>query len=150
MKILLISVGKPKSSEIVALAEEYARRIAHYAQFSRVCIREESRPDHAIYEGKKILEKIGELKDEPFVVVCDVAGKQMDSVGFAGLLRKRMFQLLVLVIGGSDGVSDAVRERAGELVSFSAMTFPHELFLVMAVEQVYRAFTIINNEKYHK
>ena len=100
-------------------------------------------------ESREILKQI---KPSDFVILLDVQGEQMDSVEYSGYLQKLENQSkdIVFVIGGSFGVSDLVKQRANKLLSFSKMTFPHELFRLLFFEQLYRAYSLKNNKKYHK
>ena len=99
-------------------------------------------------EGKRILAKC-----EGYVIACDVQGKQLSSEAFAGKLGELMTggnSVLSFVIGGSLGLSGEVKQRADLRLSVSEMTMPHRLFRIVLLEQVFRAFKILNNETYHK
>ncbi|WAM32722.1 23S rRNA (pseudouridine(1915)-N(3))-methyltransferase RlmH [Caldicellulosiruptor naganoensis] len=100
-------------------------------------------------EAEKILKHI---KDGQYVVVFDIKGTQLSSEEFAELLNRKVSkgEEIVFVIGGSNGISDAIKKRANLLISFSKLTFPHQLFRVLVYEQIYRGFTIIKGIKYHK
>lgn len=100
-------------------------------------------------ESQDILKQI---KPSDFVMLLDVQGEFMDSIQYSKYLEKLENQAkdIVFVIGGSYGVSDLVKQRANKLLSFSKMTFPHELFRLMFFEQLYRAYSLKNNKKYHK
>lgn len=100
-------------------------------------------------ESQDILKQI---KPNDFVVLLDVQGEFMDSLEYSKYLEKLENEAkdIVFVIGGSYGVSDSVKQRANKLLSFSKMTFPHELFRLMFFEQLYRAYSLKNNKKYHK
>jgi 23S rRNA (pseudouridine1915-N3)-methyltransferase len=101
-------------------------------------------------EGNKLLSKI---PDNAYVIALDILGKKFDSVGFSRFMEDRMNtgdSHLIFVIGGSLGLSDSVKKRADYKISFSDMTFPHQLMRVILLEQIYRGFRIMRNEPYHK
>ncbi len=138
MKIKLIAVGKLKKKYIREGASDYISRIKHYVPFEVVEVKEE---------------KIGQyLSKDSFNAVLDMRGKMFSSEEFAEFIRDKMIKGkdLAFFIGGAEGFDDSVRRKADILVSFSKMTFPHELARLMLTEQIYRALTIIKGEKYHK
>ena len=102
-------------------------------------------------EGERILEKI---EDSDYVVSLEILGKQIDSVGFAKFIENEMREgfgrNIVFVIGGSNGLAKEVSNRSNYKLSFSKMTFPHQLMRVILLEQIYRGFRIINGHPYHK
>ncbi len=155
MNIDLVVVGKTDSAEVDALVAMYARRINFYAKFSIIYIpdirntRKLSQSQQRTAEGEAILRQVGE---GDFLVLLDEHGDELRSVEFAAWLQKRMasgLRRLVLVIGGPYGFSDAVYARADGKLSLSRMTFSHQIVRAIFAEQLYRAFTIINNEPYH-
>ena len=155
MNIDLVVVGKTDSAEVDALVAMYAKRINFYAKFSIIYIpdirntRKLSQSQQRTAEGEAILRQVG---DGDFLVLLDEHGDELRSVEFAAWLQKRMasgLRRLVLVIGGPYGFSDAVYARADGKLSLSRMTFSHQIVRAIFAEQLYRAFTIINNEPYH-
>lgn len=155
MVIDLITVGKTDSEEVAALVTLYQKRINRYVKFSVVSLPDvrnaKNMPEDALKneEGVKILKLIS---DGDYLVLLDDKGSQYASPEFAGWLQKRMnsgLRRLVFVIGGAYGFSQAVRERANDAVSLSRMTFSHQIVRAIFAEQLYRAFTILNNEPYH-
>lgn len=155
MNIDLVVVGKTDSAEVDALVAMYARRINFYAKFSIIYIpdirntRKLSQSQQRTAEGEAILRQVGE---GDFLVLLDEHGDELRSIEFATWLQKRMssgLRRLVLVIGGPYGFSDAVYARADGKLSLSRMTFSHQIVRAIFAEQLYRAFTIINNEPYH-
>jgi 23S rRNA (pseudouridine1915-N3)-methyltransferase len=159
MKITLISVGKIKEKYLRDAINEYSKRLTKYCKLKFIEINDEKAPDNLSEkdemiikdkEGNKILEKI---KDQQYVIVLDLKGKQRTSEEFS----KEMENLsiygnsdIVFVIGGSLGLSDGVIKRSNDQISFSKMTFPHQLMKVILIEQIYRAYRIIKGEPYHK
>lgn len=155
MNIDLVVVGKTDSAEVDALVAMYARRINFYAKFSITYLpdirntRKLTQSQQRTAEGEAILRQVGE---GDFLVLLDEHGDEFRSVEFAAWLQKRMasgLRRLVLVIGGPYGFSDAVYARANGKISLSRMTFSHQIVRAIFAEQLYRAFTIINNEPYH-
>lgn len=155
MQIELIVVGKTDSKEVAALVEMYAKRINHYCKFA-ITILPDLRNTKSLSarqqnksEGERILVLLG---DGDYVVLLDERGKEFRSMEFAEWTRKRMtsgLKRLVFVIGGPYGFSEEVYARANELISLSRMTFSHQIVRAIFAEQIYRAFTILNNEPYH-
>ena len=147
--IKVICVGKIKENYFVQCLKEYEKRITRYSKIEIIEL-----PDYSydiektkMEEGKNILSKISE-KD--YVIVTDINGKMYDSKMFSKFIDGNLASNLTFVIGGSYGLSDAVKNRANNTISFSQLTFPHKLFRIMLLEQIYRSFKIINNENYHK
>ncbi len=132
MKVHLLYIGKPRSREANVLAQEYALRLGRYCRFEMRQIRDESAAGG--YE-------------RALRVVLDPAGEQITSQALAALLEKAGRDVAFFV-GGAEGFSDSFRAGAGRLLSLSRMTLPHELARVVLVEQLYRAFTILNSHPY--
>lgn len=155
MQIELIMIGKTDSKEVVALVEMYAKRINHYCRFTITALpdlrntKNLSAQQQNKSEGERILALVTE---SDYVVLLDERGKEFRSVAFAEWIGKRMgsgLKRLVFVIGGPYGFSEEVYARANQLVSLSQMTFSHQIVRAIFAEQIYRAFTILNNEPYH-
>ncbi|WP_294354011.1 23S rRNA (pseudouridine(1915)-N(3))-methyltransferase RlmH [uncultured Clostridium sp.] len=159
MNITVIAVGKLKEKYLKQAIDEYAKRLSRYCKLDIIELQDEKTPDNASEkeelmikekEGKAILSKI---KDNAYAVAMDLKGKQITSEELASFISNCGVMgnsNIVFVIGGSLGLSDEVIKRANYKLCFSKMTFPHQLFRVMLLEQVYRGFRIINNEPYHK
>ena len=159
LHITIIHVGTLKERYLVDAVREYEKRLSGYASVNNISIREERLPDEpseaeisaaVTREGERILDAI---PARSYVVALCVEGKQYPSPEFSRLLRERMASgasHFCFVIGGSDGLSDAVKRRADLRLSISEMTFPHQLMRVILLEQLYRAFNIANGGKYHK
>ncbi len=155
MKITLIAVGKTDNPNIAALVDTYAARLKHYVNFEIIIIpdvkntKNLSVDQQKTLEGKLILEK---LDPSDFVTLLDERGKKYCSIKFADLLNKRGvsgLKRLVFIIGGPYGFSNQVYDRAQDKIALSDMTFSHQMVRIFTVEQIYRAFTILNNEPYH-
>ena len=160
MQINLIVVGKIKEKFIRDAIDEYKKRLSVFSKLKIIEVADEKVPEnlsqkeleYAIEkEGKKILEKI---KDDSFLVSLEINAKEKSSLEFANFIKDEMQngfgRDLNFVIGGSNGLSDEVSKRANLKLSFSKMTFPHQLMRLILIEQIYRAFMIINNKPYHK
>ncbi|MBQ3187379.1 MAG: 23S rRNA (pseudouridine(1915)-N(3))-methyltransferase RlmH [Alistipes sp.] len=155
MQIELIVVGKTDSKEVSALVEMYQKRINHYCRFS-ITVLPDLRNTKSLTpqqqnqsEGERIL---AQLTESDYVVLLDERGAAFRSVDFAEWMRKRMvsgLKRLVFVIGGPYGFSAEVYKRANQQLSLSKMTFSHQIVRAIFTEQIYRAFTILNNEPYH-
>ena len=155
MNIELIVVGKTDSREVEAVVEMYAKRVNHYCKFSITTIadvrntRNMAASRQKQLEGEAIMKLIGE---GDYLVLMDERGQQYTSMEYAPWLQKRMLsgvKRLALVIGGPYGFSEEVYARANQKISLSKMTFSHQIVRAIFAEQLYRAFTILNNEPYH-
>lgn len=159
MKVTILCVGKIKEKFYRDAVEEYRKRLGRYCKLDVVETADERTPDGAgaaletqikDKEGNRLLSKI---KDTDYVIALAIDGKMRDSVELAEHLEQLGIQgksHLVFVIGGSLGLSEAVLRRADERLSFSKMTFPHQLMRVILLEQIYRSYRIRNGEPYHK
>lgn len=159
MEINIISVGKIKEDYFKKAIEEYEKRLKAYCRVNFIELKDESEgknlSDKDINiildkEGKRILEKI---KERSFIIVLDIKGRSIDSVEFSKKINDIMLDgisSIDFIIGGSLGISQEVKDKANYSLSFSKFTFPHKLMKVILMEQIYRAFTIINNKTYHK
>lgn len=159
MKITVVTVGKIKEKYFVDAIAEYSKRLSRYCKLEIIQVADEKTPDGASEalemqikdkEGERILANI---KDGSFVVALAIEGQMLDSEGLARKIEKwgvSGISQIVFVIGGSLGLSKAVLNRADYKLSFSKMTFPHQLMRVVLLEQIYRSYRIISNEPYHK
>lgn len=155
MNIELIVVGKTDSKEVAALVDMYLKRINFYNRFNITYIpdirnaKNLSEAQQKSSEGEAILRL---LDDSDRVVLLDEKGQEFRSIEYAEWLQKRMnsgVKRLVFIIGGPYGFSDAVYKRTNEKISLSKMTFSHQIIRAIFTEQLYRAFSIINNSPYH-
>ena len=156
MKIEIISVGKIKEAYLLDGIKEYIKRLSKYASIIETIINDEPIKDDGLIdvikkiEGEKILKAIN---PKAYVIALDLGGEMITSEGLASKLDDIISKgngHIVFVIGGSLGLSHDVLKRANYKLCFSKMTFPHKLFKLMLLEQIYRAFKINNNETYHK
>ena len=159
MKITVICVGKIKEKFYRDAIAEYEKRLTKYCKPDFVEVADEKTPDGAgealeeqikAREGARILEKI---KPDAYVCTLEIGGKKMSSEGMADWMEKLCVSgtsHITFVIGGSLGLHPSVSKRADLALSFSDMTFPHQLMRVILAEQIYRCFRIIHQEPYHK
>ena len=159
MKITVLTVGKIKEKYLVQGIAEYSKRLSRYCKLEILEVADEKTPDKASEavevqirdtEGKRLLKYI---REDDYVVALAIQGKMLGSVELSKLVENLGIQgksSLVFVIGGSLGLSDEVLSRADFLLSFSRMTFPHQLMRMILLEQVYRGYRIMMHEPYHK
>ena len=159
MKITILSVGKIKEKYLSDAIAEYAKRLGRYCKLNIIQVQDEKTPD-SIHESQRqlILEKeasrlMSHLDDSSYLIALAINGKQLSSEELAekiNILGLNGKSSITFVIGGSLGLSEEILSRADMLLSFSKMTFPHQLMRVILLEQIYRGFKIINREPYHK
>jgi len=159
MKIKIIAVGKIKENFIKEGILEYIKRISGYSKIEIIEVDDSKVKDNPNEseilkvineEGKRILSKI---KDADYVINLDLGKKEMDSIEFSKFLNQKLVEngaSITFVIGGSYGLSADVKNRANYSLSLSKMTFLHQMTRLILLEQIYRAFKILNNEIYHK
>ncbi len=159
MRYRIISVGKIREPFYQDGIKEYIKRLTSYTNIELVeGLEEKTNPRAGAKELEKILQKEGEkilglLGKEEMLVIFDIAGKRLDSEQLAEYMNdwnNSGKNRVNLVIGGSHGLSDQVKKRAQISVSFSSMTFPHQMAVLILSEQLYRGFKIMKGEKYHK
>lgn len=159
MKITILAVGKIKEAYLRDAIAEYSKRLGRYCKLEIIEVADEKTPDDAGYaieamirsrEGDRLLSK---LPEDGYVISLAIDGAQFDSPAFAHEIERLGIggvSHIVFVIGGSLGLDERVIKRADRSVSFSAMTFPHQLMRVILLEQIYRSYRILRGEPYHK
>ena len=159
MNISIIAVGKLKEKYLKSAIDEYAKRLGRYCKLEIIELPDEKTPDNASPKDEEIIKDkegnliLSKIKDNAYVVAMDLKGKHLTSEEFSKFISNcgvNGNSNIVFVIGGSLGLSEEVIKRADYKLCFSKMTFPHQLFRVMLLEQIYRAYRIINNAPYHK
>ena len=150
--IKIITIGQLKEKYLKEAVEEYTKRIKKYSNIELIELKDEGLVEEAKairLEGEKIKKYIS---DRDYVVTLEIEGKQVSSTEFADKINNMLIESsnIVFIIGGSYGLSDEIKQISKFHLSFSKMTFPHQLFRVILLEQIYRSFKIINNESYHK
>lgn len=159
MKITLVTVGKIKEKFFEDAIKEYSKRLSRYCKLEILQVADEKTPEGASEavelqikekEGQRILSLI---RDDAYVIALAIEGKMLDSEELAERIEKlgvSGISQIVFVIGGSLGLSAQVMKRADYVLSFSRMTFPHQLMRVVLLEQIYRGYRIMNHQPYHK
>lgn len=159
MRITLITVGKIKEKYFTGAIEEYAKRLSRYCKLEIVELADEKTPDNASdalneqIKEKEAMRILAAIPDNSYVIALAIEGKQLDSVELSEKISKLGVDgnsNIVFIIGGSLGLHKTVIQKADYLLSFSKMTFPHQLMRVILLEQIYRSYRIANNEPYHK
>lgn len=147
MNISILCIGKMKENYWREASKEYEKRLSKYCRLSIIELKEAANPEK---EGEDILKK---LKDDDFVIALELKGQALTSEGLAHQIEKLGIDgksKVVIIIGGSDGLSQQVLDRANSQISFSKLTFPHQMIRIFLLEQIYRSFKIIKGEIYHK
>lgn len=151
MKITILTVGKVKEKYFTGAIQEYSKRLSRYCKPEIIEVADEKTPDRASEkEGERLARY---LKDDAYVIALAIEGKQMSSEAFARKLDRLGIEgksHIIFIIGGSIGLDPEILKQADELLSFSPMTFPHQLMRVILLEQIYRGYRIIHGEPYHK
>ncbi|MCR5420077.1 MAG: 23S rRNA (pseudouridine(1915)-N(3))-methyltransferase RlmH [Lachnospiraceae bacterium] len=159
MNIDLLCVGKLKEKYLLEAIKEYSKRLSRYCKLNIIEVADEKTPED---QGELLNEKVKKLegerilkyiKDNSFLITLEIDGSQLESTEFAGRIKDiciRGYSHIQFVIGGSLGLSEEVTGKADMHLSFSKMTFPHQLMRVILLEQIYRCFRINYSEPYHK
>lgn len=159
MNITIVCVGKIKEAFYKDAVNEYAKRLSRYCRFQVIEVADEKTPDQTTEHEEDLIRQkeaeriLKQIKEDAYVVALAIQGKKLDSVAFSEYIEQLGVQgksSLVFVIGGSLGLHTSVLKRADDRISFSDMTFPHQLMRVILAEQIYRSFRIMNGEPYHK
>ncbi len=155
MNIKILMIGKTDNSIMKTIVDDYSKRLSMYINFSFEVINDIKNAKNLTEiqqkekEGELILAK---LKPTDHLILLDENGENFSSIGFSDFIQKKMnsgIKTLVLVIGGPYGFSESVYKKANGKIALSKMTFSHQMIRMIIVEQLYRAFTILNNEPYH-
>ena len=158
MRVSIVCVGKIKEKYLQQGIDEFTKRLGPFCKLETISINEEKMPDNpspaekTLIIAKETERLLAQIPSNAYVIVLDVQGKIISSTELSGLIDSLAVQgksHLAFVIGGAFGFSDALREHCDERISFSRMTFTHQMIRLLLVEQVYRAFKISRGEKYH-
>lgn len=158
MKITVITVGKLKEKYLVEGIKEYTKRLSKYAKIDLIEVKDEHAPENLSQKDIDIIknkeaERINVKLKDSYVISLAIEGKQISSEKLAAKIediKTYHNSHITFIIGGSLGLSDSIKKKSNFLLSFSQMTFPHQLMKLILVEQIYRSFRINNNEPYHK
>ena len=159
LNINIICVGKIKETFFREAIDEYSKRLNSYCSLKIIEIKDEKIPNNPSEKENQIIKEkegnniLSHIKKDSYTICLDLKGKQYTSEEFSQKINNILTNIsssINFIIGGSLGISQNVLKKANESISFSKMTFPHQLFRVILLEQIYRAFKIMNNETYHK
>ena len=150
--IKIICVGKIKEKYFVDAINEYKKRISKYTKLEIIELQDYDNPNKEIVLEKEKELILNNLNTKDYIITLEIEGNMLDSVEFANKIDKtlQINSNITFIIGGSYGLSDSIKELSNYKLSFSKMTFPHQLFRVILLEQIYRSYRILNNESYHK
>ena len=148
--IKVICVGKSKDSNLKSLIDDYYKRIIKYTSIQIIELKDENENYDEMKKESKEIENY--LDSKSYNIALDRLGKNIDSISFSKLIDKTFISYpnINFIIGGSLGIDKSILDKCNIVLSFSSLTFPHQLFRLMLLEQIYRSFKILNNERYHK
>ena len=150
--IKIICLGKIKEDFFKDAEKEYLKRLQKYTKLEIIELEDEKDKDIKVCLSKEeqLIKK--SIKDKDNLVLLDIKGKEYTSTEFSNFINKELTENsnITFIIGSSNGVSEVIKRLAKKKVSFSKLTFPHQMFRIILLEQIYRSFKIINNESYHK
>ena len=154
MKIQILAIAKKPQNWVAEAEADFLARLKNFTKIEIHTLAPSDENSLEIEKAKKIesAKILTKISTDDFVIACDLKSRELDSEKFAEIFREARdaSKKVVCVIGGSRGLDSKILERANLKISFSKMTFPHELFRVILLEQIYRAFTILAGKKYHK
>ena len=159
MKITILTVGKIKEKYLRDAIAEYSKRLSRYAKLEIIEVADEKTPDNASetvetnIKNKEAERLLKYIRDDAYLITLEIKGKQLTSEELAQKIDTLGVQgtsHIIFVIGGSLGLGEEVLKRSNYALSFSKMTFPHQLMRVILLEQIYRSYRIISHEPYHK
>lgn len=159
MKITVLTVGKIKEKYLRDAIVEYTKRLSRYCKLEIIEVADEKTPDNASENAEEMIRQkeaerlLKYIREDAYLITLEIGGKQLTSEEFSEKIEKLGIQgtsHIIFVIGGSIGIGKAVLEKSDYALSFSKMTFPHQLMRVILLEQIYRGFKIIAGEPYHK
>lgn len=150
--IKIICLGKVKEKYLQDGIDEYIKRISKYTQVKIIELEDEGIKDYKVALKKEKEKILKYLNTKDYIIVLDISGKEMTSLEFADKIDKTLIinSDITFIIGGSYGLDEEIKSLSNYRLSFSKMTFPHQLFRLILLEQIYRAYKINHNEEYHK
>jgi 23S rRNA (pseudouridine1915-N3)-methyltransferase len=148
--INIICVGKIKEKFYVDACGEYIKRLSKYTKLNIIELPDYK--DEVLAKSKESVNILKYVNEKDYIITLEIDGKEFDSISLSKLIDDKLIHSknITFIIGGSYGLDDSVKKISNLALSFSKLTFPHQLFRVILLEQIYRAFKIINNETYHK
>ena len=159
MKITVLTVGKIKEKYLRDAIAEYTKRLSRYCKLVIIEVAVEKTPDNASENAEEMIRQkeaerlLKYIREDAYLITLEIGGKQLTSEEFSEKIEKLGIQgtsHIIFVIGGSIGIGKAVLEKSDYALSFSKMTFPHQLMRVILLEQIYRGYRIMSGEPYHK
>lgn len=159
MKITVLTVGKIKEKYLRDAISEYTKRLSRYCKLEIIEVADEKTPDNASENAEEMIRQkeaerlLKYIREDAYLITLEIGGKQLTSEEFSEKIEKLGIQgtsHIIFVIGGSIGIGKAVLEKSDYALSFSKMTFPHQLMRVILLEQIYRGYRIMSGEPYHK
>ena len=150
--IKIITVGKIKESFYRDAIEEYKKRLSKYTDLEIVEVEDEKTSDRIVALRKEAERIEKHINSKDYIISLAIEGKELSSTELASKIDSiyNSYSNITFIIGGSCGISDDIKNKSNMLLSFSKMTFPHQLFRIILLEQIYRSYKINNNEEYHK
>ena len=158
-RITVLCVGKLKEKFYADAAAEYIKRLSRYCKLEIIEVADEKTPDNASENAEEMIRQkeaerlLKYIREDAYLITLEIGGKQLTSEEFSEKIEKLGIQgtsHIIFVIGGSIGIGKAVLEKSDYALSFSKMTFPHQLMRVILLEQIYRGYRIMSGEPYHK
>ena len=159
MKITVLTVGKIKEKYLRDAIAEYTKRLSRYCKLETIEVADEKTPDNASENAEEMIRQkeaerlLKYIREDAYLITLEIGGKQLISEEFSEKIEKLGIQgtsHIIFVIGGSIGIGKAVLKKSDYALSFSKMTFPHQLMRVILLEQIYRGYRIMSGEPYHK
>ena len=159
MKITVLTVGKIKEKYLRDAIAEYTKRLGRYCKLEIIEVADEKTPDNASENAEEMIRQkeaerlLKYIREDAYLITLEIGGKQLTSEEFSEKIEKLGIQRtshIIFVIGGSIRIGKAVLEKSDYALSFSKMTFPHQLMRVILLEQIYRGYRIMSGEPYHK
>ena len=150
--IKIICIGKLKEKYLKDAQEEYVKRLKKYTNIEIIELPDSEIDDEKIALEKEKGELLKQISKKEYIITLEIEGEELSSIQLATKLDKTLIQNsdITFIIGGSYGIHPSIKEQANFKLSFSKMTFPHQLFRILLLEQLFRSYKILNNEKYHK
>ena len=148
--IKIICLGSIKENYLKEAIKEYTKRLSKYTKLEIIELKDEKDTSNPLKKEKEKIFK--HITDKDNIVILDINGKQLTSEEFSEFINKELLNNsnITFIIGSSTGLDNEIKELSNKRISFSKLTFPHQLFRVILLEQIYRSFKILNNELYHK
>lgn len=150
--IKIICTGKLKEKYLTEAQEEYLKRLKKYTNIELIELQDSNIDDEKIALEKEKDQILKNIKPKEYLITLEIEGKELSSIELAEKLDKTFITNsdITFIIGGSYGIHPSIKEQSNFKLSFSKMTFPHQLFRILLLEQLFRSYKILNNEKYHK